>query len=355
MRQNRSVLWLSVWLVTNSFGPALAQDLKSSNPEFRMTPSGEEYRKRLFEKTLNQPSCLILTKGLSSNRLNDVPEVSAIIQNLTEVFDSKDATKLKNLFHPRLKMSGSRAAQLLSEVESSYGDKGKINLSLFRVYALNTVSGEPANIDCPEDKLSLGTHYGFPVQFGAWFQLIGRRELGRLYITLVPGEKSWHVSAWHLQQWTHATRDAEAWVTDALNDSSKNLKPSAYAKLDIAYKLLDGGKFVYLQLRSDIKATRDSILPGEGAWLNVIKQALPQEPLTYAGTYLAPNGAGVLIRLAIDKEPNLESKQKACNDLSARILSSPWAKPLAGVHCDFAQRGAPANLRGAYGGISVNR
>jgi hypothetical protein len=334
---------------------AVAQEVKNELSDFRMTPSGAEYRRRLFEKTLSQRSCLILTKGLSSNRLNEVPEVSILIQDLTSVFDSKDATKLQSLFHPRLKLTRSRAAQLIGDLESSYGDRGKINISLFRLYALNTVDGEPGNIDCSEDKLSLGTHYGFPIQIGAWFQIVGRKDLGRLYVTLVPGEKAWHVSAWHLQQWTHATRDAEAWVADALNDSAKNLKPAAYAKLDIAYKLLDGGKFIFMQLRRDIQATKDSILPGEGAWLNIVKQSIPQEPLTYAGTYLAPNGAGALIRLAVDKEPNLETKQKVCNDLSARILSSSWAKPLAGVHCDFAQRGAPENLRGAYGGISVNR
>jgi hypothetical protein len=322
--------------------------------EYRMLPSATSYQRALFGEA-KTPQCSIVSRGLGSSRLLEFPEVNQLIDEISKSFNNRNGTEFKTLFHPRLKVTSTKATQMLDAIANSYGTRGQVDANLYRAYALFNIDGSPQNIECPDDKLSIGTHYGFPLQFGAWFQITGKKELARLYVSIVPTETAWRIAAWHLQQWTHIGKDAEAWVAEALSQSTKDNKPAAYAKLDLAYKLLDGGKFIYLQLRKDIEATRDAMLPAESNWLKTVQSTAPKASIVYAGTFLAREGVGILTRVTTDTEINLKEKEKICGDLANEVFKVKWTSALAGLHCDFTTPNSPPERRGVIGGVSIHR
>src|SRR5690606_13636117 len=128
---------------------------------------------------------------------------------------------------------------------------------LFKLWALNTVDGSTKALHCDEGRLNLYPLYGYPLQFGVWLQIMGQKELGRIYMTIVPADGKWNVGSLNAQQWTHEGKDFATWTEEALKLSRMGHKPAAWVKFDVSAKLLDGGGFVDIEMRNEVLAARD--------------------------------------------------------------------------------------------------
>ena len=165
---------------------------------------------------------------------------------------------MQPLFHPRLNTSLFAVKEILAKVDTTLG--GPLDVSVYRLWALNTVDGSPKGLHCDGDELTVHPHYGYALQFGIWLQIMGQKEIGRAFATIVPVGDKWYLGSFYAQQWTHASKDPIAWAQQAQRDLEKGQKEAAFVEFDVASKLLEMGKNIELELISQVNSARDQIM-----------------------------------------------------------------------------------------------
>jgi hypothetical protein len=199
------------------------------------------FQKEIFADSKGR--CLRYARTMKE--LKDDPyQLKTTVADLIKQIQSGDFVGLHQRFHPRLKLSAREIRRLLDRVKSDYGDS--FDLSIYRVWALSTRDGEATPLECPEDELSFGPHYGYDLQFAVWLQVTGPQQVGRILLTLVPFQ-GWSIGVWHAQQWTYLNLDADRWIASGIEAKAKKQAWQAYVYLDIATKLLDGAGYLFLQ------------------------------------------------------------------------------------------------------------
>lgn len=346
-RKNR----LSLLLLAAMLGPGLgaaalrAQDIVPASAA-ENSPR-EDLRQKLFKGRVEAGSCLPL--GPAQRQSTDAG-LERTLKDIAAAIKDKDARALQPLFHPRLNTSLAAIQTTYARMGQTYG--APFEISIFRLWAFNTVDGNPKGLECNEDGLKAFPLYGYPLQFGAWLQVMGQNELGRLYIGLVPYSGGWRIGAFQLQQWTHAGKDAAVWAEAGLKSARLGLKEAAFVQFDIAAKLLDGGGFMDINARQEMVSKRDGVLtPPE--WDQRIRAAVKDHEVAYAASMLVTDGAGLLLRLRIPGEIALDTMKGRCQQIAQLLAQSPWAQPLAGVRCAFLLPQEKANLDGGLGAIYV--
>jgi hypothetical protein len=214
------------------------------------------------------------------------------------------------------------------------------------------VDGTPQSLACHDERLSVYAQYGYPLQFGLWLQAMGSKELGRIYVSIVPVAGTWQIGGFHVQQWTHESKDALAWAADADKDQAKGLRESAFAKYDLAVKLADTGKLLELADYSGLANKRDTI-ESRADWEKAIIDAAKPAQVLYTATILVTGGAGILVRQKIDAEISVETMKKDCQALTQRIMDKPWSGGLVGVRCAYNLPKEDPKTDGALGGLFV--
>jgi hypothetical protein len=305
----------------------------------------------IFEPQHKSPKCKILSKGFQNEFNKTAPKITGVAANILQIIKSKNILALRKAFHPRIKISLTRVSQIFDEINGYYGAG---NISIFRTYALDTVNGDPRRIYCDEDQLEITTHYGHPLQLAVWIQVSGKREIGRIFITFVPVEDQYKIAAMHQQQWTHKGRDAQRWVEEALRDRDDKNAPSAFLKLDLAQKLLNGGDLIETQLARDIEATKQSLLK-DTSLLDLTTKIVGDQPLVHVTSFFAPNGAGILFRLYSVQQPGLRDIKARCRALGESFYKKKWAQKINSIHCDFTDNKNVPTHSGRFGGITLDQ
>lgn len=314
----------------------------------RETSPKEDLRLALF-KDPKTPACLLL-KGDPRGRTEADASLTRFLTELIAALKKKDDKELQPLFHPRLNVSLASLSEILARMENTYG--APLDVSVYRLWALNTVDGTPRGLSCPDDRLQVYPQYGYPLQFGVWLQVLGPKELGRIYVSIVPAEGRWNIGGFHVQQWTHTAKDAAAWAADAEKAHAKGLTEAAFVKYDLAAKLADGGKLLELAERAELERRRDAV-QSRSAWDLAVQDAVkPAKPI-YTGTMLVMDGAGILIRQKIDGEISVEDIKKDCRTLAQQLLQKPWSAELIGVRCGYNLPREDPKTDGILGGIFI--
>jgi len=236
--------------------------------------------------------------------------------NIIKSLNDQNKENFKKLFHPRLKMNQKDISALFAKIRVHYGKH--LDFSLYRLWAINTVNGNPDLVYCFQDNLALGPHTGYTVQYGLWVTIKGKNKLGRLYISIIPHGKSWVLGAWHVQQWTHSGKDPVAWINEALGDKEKGYSESGYIKIDLAIKLLNGGDFVFYNNRNYLLTSRNDMIGGK-AWTQVLQEKLTGYDVVSGETIFARDGAGILVRLKVDSNSKSRELKETCLDLAKKI------------------------------------
>ena len=344
------VLYSSILLAFVMFPPlAQADRFQDVNSPF------EKLRLSLFPKEMSQSDqCKIIHRNSTVSGLEKIDgSIATKIDSILKAIQKKNGQALAVHFHPRLKMSALYLTTILDQLAANYGG-GDFDLTIYRVWAFNSPEGDSRPVECAADQLSAIPSFGYPLQLGVWLQARGNKELGRIYLNLVPKGKRWYIGIWHHQQWTHDGKDPDIWIDQALIDGEKGRTELAYAKLDLAHKLLKGGKYLRLQKLLDAEATRSTYGSPE-KWRKQLKLALKDYKVGYAGTAMAEDGIGILVRLVVD--PNLPT-----NDLRAKCLKAgkllyeqSWTKGFGGFQCSFVAASEDPSKEGRLGGYFYPR
>ena len=235
-------------------------------------------------------------------------------------------------------------------------------MAVFRSWLLTSLDGTPNELPCDEGEFVVTTHYGYSAQIGVWFQVMGKGELGRIFVSIVPKGDRAFIGAWHLHQWTHLSMDSLAWQEKALAFAKPEEKPSAYLLQDIAFKLLNQKKFVIPQALTPVKQKLDGLMTLE-QWTAEVLRALNLSKNASDTVYSAPtirtslaqDGAGINLYLKTPKEIVPNQLRSDCRILAARIFTDAAFRGVDGVKCMFVMDREAIDKEGVLGGQYYTR
>jgi len=315
------------------------------------TDPGEPLRHQLFSDALETPACRLVKTDPRGTMTSPKPRPEALQATLSAIIaavQAKNDKALQPLFHNRLNVSLAALAETFGKLDFTYGSP--YDVSVFRLWALNTVDGATAPLSCPGDQVKVYPQYGYPLQFGLWLQVMGQKEIGRIYVSLVPVNDSWVIGAFRTQQWTHAGKDYAEWADLAGKAAHATFKESAFIKYDLAAKLTDGGTFVELAVHDDLLKARDAVMTPD-QWVQKIKSAIKGYDTVYASTILVVGGDGILLRLLSAKELSLEDMTAQCKAIAKNLVNLAWTAKVTGIRCSFLLPAEDPKKDGAMGSI----
>lgn len=281
---------------------------------------------------IKEPSCRsIQPKSLSEgypflgNAFNET--LKAFIKGLQD----GDAASLAPLFHPRLKIQTGQIKAIMVQYNTNL--KKPLEISMHQLWELNSPEERAQLAACTEDGIKVYTLYGYPSQYAAWIQLLGAKELGRIFIHLVPVDKRWLIGSFHYEVWTHNGKSFEDWVRMGLSNMQSN-PMLAYMQLDLAAKLVRASDYFILDKESEIKSLRDHIF-SKMEWEQKIKSYLTPADIPYLATLLLPDGVGILARIRVASELSLVDIQKECDKNWVKLKATKQVQGIKGLRCNF--------------------
>lgn len=348
---------------------AVARDKSDKKPEPVAAPAGgadsdvepvtdpsvnspkEAVRKMLFDGALDKPACKPVKVDPRGGVGAIDKDLDQLIRDLIAAIKKRKETELQPLFHRRLNVPIPAITESFAKLDLLLG--APFDVSIYRLWTFNTVDGTPAGLPCADDGLTAYPQYGYPLQFGLWLQLLGKRELGRIYVSIVPADGRWNIGAFHTQQWTHASKDFLAWTEEGQADSRKGRKEAAYVKLDIAQKLLDGGGFLEMAAQPDIVKARDAMMTKED-WDQAVRKPLDGFDIIYTASLLVLDGAGILARARVPGEISVMEIKESCKKMATNVRATPWGAALGGMRCSFNLKHEDGKREGVMGGIYLS-
>ena len=309
----------------------------------------EMLRLQIFNGQADKASCrAIKADPRGYSRIDPVFDETLV--KLIKALKSKDPVALQPLFHPRLNMGLLPLKEALAKLDFIFAPP--FDVSLYRLWALNSVDGSPSGLVCAEDQATVFPLYGYPLQFGVWLQVMGQKEIGRIFVSIVPKDNQWFLGSFHSQQWTHAGRDPQTWEVEAAKNLEQKSQLAAFLKYDLANKLLEGGKFLILQEAQATASKRDTIYTRD-AFKKVVTNLIPSQGAESAASVFVPEGAGLLVRLRVPGELSLNEMKNRCQNIAKSMRETVVAKDVAGVKCSYLLPGESAEKDGALGTIYV--
>lgn len=325
---------------------ALAKD----DPFVAHNSPKEDLRKKIFPSSLTKLDCKVVVRRLT-DELNEVDKsIKDFVDGILKGLRTKDSSALKGMFHPRLKVTNAKSEEIFATLGSAVVEPWEF--SIYRMWAFNVPSDQAATkIDCAPDDLKVSVHSGYPLQFAMWLQVMGKNELARIFVSVVPDPKGqWRIGAWHFQQWTHLGKDPEAWTQLAIKDQKAGLNLPAYLKYDIASKLIDSSYFVDSKLKQQILDARAQVGSRDQMLVDMQKK-YKDSPITFVDSVLAEDGPGILFRLVVKGDESAVQMADMCRKLGKEFYTDPINRQhLGGIRCSYSYPGEPPTREGKLGG-----
>lgn len=330
-KANSQIVFL---LCVLSFKTAQAQD------------SASDLQKSLFTKSSPSSCILIPPQSLKEGYPQLGSKLNTLINNLKSSIQKDKPEDLVPLFHPRLKMTEARLRGTLMLMKSKL--KTPFEVSSYQVYALFSSDKSSKLLPCEGGEIHIHPLYGHTLQFGAWIQVLGQSELGRVFAHIVQDKgKDWKLGSFSYEQWTHTGKSAQDWYKLALSHAEKN-PLLAFAELDIAAKLTDKTPHYELSANLPILSLQQQVLKRE-KWESTIKKELLEWKISYLGTTLAETGVGLAIRFEVAKELSTNGVREECQKLWAKIKNTKELSGFKGLRCSPLLAQEPAQKDGFMG------
>lgn len=311
----------------------------------------EAMRRKLFPQSLETAACLTFPKNLKEDAKSIDPKLAEFLNSLNVNIKNNDSESLLTLFHPRLGMKRGTAKELLASQRATLG--APLESSTLMLWALNTVDGTPTPLACggvENSNITVWPQFGYNLQFGVWLQLMGQKELGRIFLTIVPKDGQWYIAALHYQQWTHSGKTYEHWYQAAQQDLAENFKPAAFLKLDIASKLIDGRDEFRLGVFDQLIEFQNSVM-SKTDFDKEIRNALTGWNIVYVSSILAKDGAGLAVRVELPKEISTMAMKDDCGKIGRTLQKQPWFAKIDGIKCSYIIKGEDQSRDGRLGGF----
>ncbi len=339
---------------------------ESKNPFLKENSPREELREKTFRGALDQPACLTFEYNRVDGFKRQDESLDEAIKEVIKHFNARNVSELQTYFHPRLKVTKTAIRDIFSSIDRVY--KIPFEVSVFRLWLVNNPTFTADGVLCDEGLIRLFPLYGHPLQTHIWLQLMGQKELGRIFLTLVPltAEKNipgavkgvqgveWKIGAFHIQQWTHREKDYMAWTEEALQAEKKGLKEAAFIKYDLATKLSDGGPYLQMIVRDEILKAQKGVME-KSAWETEIKKQLKDWTILYLASILARDGAGIVIRIEVPKELSSKELHENCRTIGRELDKKPWFEEMGGIKCSIVVKGEDPTKEGVLGSIYMGK
>lgn len=154
-----------------------------------------------------EPLCLPLQPvSLSEGFPQLGKDLNLLLSSLSEAVKTGDAQEIAKLYHPRLNIAHASVQGLLTKL--SYSLKAPLEVSLYRLWSLESPEERSLLVPCADGEFSIYTHYGYSHHYALVLQILGQKELGRIFTTIVPYKETWALGSFHYQTWT---RDGKPW------------------------------------------------------------------------------------------------------------------------------------------------
>ncbi|MBC61072.1 MAG: hypothetical protein CMP11_01340 [Zetaproteobacteria bacterium] len=258
-------------------------------------------------------------------------DVSLIVNQLISFMKKPDRLSIKNLFHPRLGITDQDIKHIIRSLETK--NTGPLNISLFDAWLVNT-GKNTQKIPCNTGNISIWPHYGYKKQIFVWLQVMGQKELSRVFFSIVTKDENYYIGSFHTSQWTHDGKNYKDW----LKESSKSAKSSnlmqAYLQVDIARKIMSNTKLYLYNESENLNLLQKSILTKEKFHTN-IQETIGKYDLAYVASIFVNKGIGLTIKIRDDEGRSPLLNQKVCKDIFKKINISSLGINLEGLRCSF--------------------
>lgn len=297
----------------------------------------------------SEPACIRLSRGPGVALEEQNPGLHQLLADVMEHLSKRESKGFQSLFHPRVKVEHDIGERIFSILSHRYDQPW--NFSVYRVWALHHPAKDRTNYSCDDDPgFTISSRYGYERQYAAWLQVMGKNELGRIFLAISPVEDRLWITGFHIQQWTHLEHDWEHWTRLGNEALEKKDQLQAYFHYDVAQKLLVGGDFVEFAARDKIIEQRDLLFTRESFTKN-IQEVLKDSEVVYVATILSRDGTGLLVRERLKEVPSTHDLQKKCQEHGKALLAKGRLKGDGGIRCSFIVPGEEIDREGQLGGF----
>lgn len=310
----------------------------------------EKMRVAIFGTEAATPGCA-LVKTIDKEAVAKLDkDLDKFLKDLLAAVKSRDEMSLQPLFHKRTNTSLAAIGESHARMASVVGLP--LDVSIYKLWALNTVDGTPKGLNCDDEGVTAFPLYGYPLQFGLWLQVMGKTEVGRIFLSIVPAEGRWNIGSYHFHQWTHAEKDAGTWVKDAFSARDAGDLTGSYMRFDLAKKLLNAGKFLEIPAALDAEKAREAIMSSD-KFIETVRMGMTKEDVPFIATLLVVDGVGLLYRMRVAEEISTVDIKKRCREHATKVKNQTWAKGITGLRCSFLMPREAPEKEGALGGIYI--
>lgn len=283
-------------------------------------------------------SCGRISRGtLKEPLFAKLPQLTEAIRAVERRLKTQKFEGFASQFHPNFKAKRRMIADISPKLASFYGQG--YGSHLYRAFALHPATDRGEKLSCADEmQISLTSFYGYPVSIGLWFGIRGAVELGRIYALLVPSPRDnrWYIAGWHHQQWSYLGQNYEFWAGKAKQAAAEGDNLLVHAHLDIAQKLLTGGKLMHFAEQDELVKLRRQAFGSEEGWLDKIKGIVGDPRLIYAGTLLAEGAPGMFLRYQLAEEQPTTKLQQMCAEAFKKLQPHRLVHSSGGgIRCGF--------------------
>lgn len=300
----------------------------------------------LLAKEQAKGSCGRISRGtLNEPLFAKLPGLSAAIRGIERRLKSHKFEGFASQFHPNFKSKRRMIADIGPKLASFYG-RG-YGSHLYRVFAIHpaTDRGETVACQTPQNAgrnaeldMALTSFYGYPVAVGLWLGVQGAMELGYVYALLVPSPRDnrWYIAGWHHQQWSYLGQNYEFWAGKAKQAAAAGDNLLVHAHLDIAQKLLTGGKLMHFAEQDELIKLRRQAFGTEDGWVSQIRTIVGDNRVIYAGTLLAEGAPGMFLRYQLAEELPTPKLRRLCAEAFTKLEPKRLVHHSGGgIRCGF--------------------
>jgi len=336
---------------------ALSLPAFASEPSINLNPVDplenspkEKMRLAIFGAEASTPRCALIRTTSKDSVTKLDRDLDQFLKSLVAGIKSREEINMQPLFHPRMNTSLAAIGETHARMANVVGLP--LEVSIYKLWALNPVDGNTKGLNCDDEGITSFPLYGYPLQFGLWIQVMGKAEIGRIYLSIVPAEGKWHIGSYHFHQWTHAEKDAGTWVREAISARDSGDLIGAYLRFDLARKLLNAGKFLEIPAAIDAEKARESVMTSE-KFLETVRMGATKDDVPFIATLLVVDGIGLLYRVRLTEEISTVDIKKRCREHAINVKKESWAKSITGVRCSYLMPKEAPEKEGALGGIYI--
>lgn len=274
------------------------------------------------------------------------------LEYITHQLNYINLKELAALFHPQLKLSQAELNIFVKNWSGSLG--GGLEISLRNAWKITPLDlNQHEYISCADD-LSIYPHRQHDLQYAAWFQLSGQKELGRVFLTLTPIKDKWYISFYHFQRWTHQGIDYHDWMKRADENLAKGKKELSFIQLEIAKKLSDGTRHFIIPDHLVIEEIFKVKFP-KNPLFEPVQKILSEDKILNTQSLLTEKGqGGLLIRFQLPKELSSHDINEHCASVYKKLNEKlNWIQELSGIRCSYVLPGEPTFREGKLGSLFI--